>query len=160
MVEELTKDEVNTFFIQAFGEEKANIAQKAFEASFNLNSRRLKQQVIDEIKHEIVSKDLLQAEFKANQAQMRQEMAEVKAELKQDIAEVRAELKQDIADLRSEVKQEIVEVRQEIAEVKQEVSGVKAELKHEIAEVKINIIKWVVGIQVATAGVLIAVIKF
>ncbi|MGX2971363.1 coiled-coil domain-containing protein [Helicobacter sp. T3_23-1059] len=153
MVEELTKDEVNTFFIQAFGEEKANIAQKAFEASFSLNSRRLKQQVIDEIKHEIVSKDLLQAEFKANQAQMRQEMAEIKAELKQDIADLRAEFKQDITDLRAEFKQEI-------AEVKQEVSGVKAELKHEIAEVKINIIKWVVGIQVATAGVLIAVIKF
>ncbi|MGX2973390.1 hypothetical protein, partial [Helicobacter sp. T3_23-1059] len=106
MLEEVTRDEVNAFFIQAFGEEKAIVAQKAFEANWTLNSQRLKKQVIDEVKSEIVSKDLLQAEFKASKAEFRQE-------LKQTANDLRTELKQEINDLRAEVKQEINDLRAE-----------------------------------------------
>ena len=127
MVEEFTREEVNEIFTQMFGKDKLELAKKAFEASFSLNSQKLKRQVIDEIKNEIVSKDLLQAEFKAHQAQMRQEMHEIKAELKQDIAEV----KQGISTL-----------------------------KINMTDIKIGIIKWVAGIQAATIGVLVAIMKF
>lgn len=127
MLEEITRDEVNVFFIEAFGKEKASIAQKAFEASFNLNSQKLKKQVIDEIKNEIVTKDLLQAEFKASKAEFKQE-------LQQSINELRTELKQEINDLRTEV-------------------------KDMIAKTQTSTLKWVmVGIQIASLGVIIAAI--
>lgn len=142
MIGEVTREEVNEIFTQMFGKDKLELAKKAFEASFSLNSQRLKRQVIDEIKNEIVSKDLLQAEFKAHQAQMRQEMNEIKAELKQDIAEVQAGLKQKIVGVRTNLGQKV------------------SALKVNMTDIKISIIKWVVGIQVATIGVLVAIMKF
>lgn len=164
MLEEITRDEVNAFFVQAFGEDKANIAQKAFEANFTLNSAKLKKQVIDEVKNEIVSKDLLQAEFKASKAEFRQELKQttndLRTELKQEIADVKLGLKQEINDLRTEVKQEIAEVRLEMAEL-------KTELKDVIMKTQATTLKWVAGIQIASLsvvvaaiGILIAIFKF
>ena len=138
MLEEVTRDEVNVFFIEAFGKEKASIAQKAFEAGFNLNSQKLKKQVIDEIKYEIVTKDLLQAEFKASRAEFKQES------------------QQSINELRNEVKQEINELR---AEVKQEINDLRTEVKDMIAKTQTNTLKWVIGIQITSLGVIIAAIS-
>ena len=149
MLEEVTRDEVNVFFIEAFGKEKASIAQKAFEAGFNLNSQKLKKQVIDEIKYEIVTKDLLQAEFKASRAEFKQES-------QQSINELRNEVKQEINELRAEVKQEINELR---AEVKQEINDLRTEVKDMIAKTQTNTLKWVIGIQITSLGVIIAAIS-
>ena len=164
MLEEVTRDEVNAFFVQAFGEEKAIVAQKAFEANWTLNSQRLKKQVIDEVKSEIVSKDLLQAEFKASKAEFRQE-------LKQTANDLRTELRQEINDLRAEVKQEIndlrAEVKGDIAEIRLEMSDLKTELKDTIMKTQATTLKWVAGIQIASLsvvvaaiGILIAIFKF
>ena len=164
MLEEITRDEVNSFFVQAFGEEKASVAQKAFEANFTLNSAKLKKQVIDEVKNELISKDLLQAEFKASKAEFRQE-------LKQATSDLRDELKQEINDLRAEVKQEIndlrAEVKDDIAEIRLEMSDLKIELKDTIMKTQATTLKWVAGIQIASLsvvvaaiGILIAIFKF
>ena len=137
MLEEIIRDEVN-FFIEAFGKEKASIVQKAFEASFNLNSQKLKKQIIDEFKNEIVTKDLLHAEFKVSKAEFKQR-------LQQDISELRTELKQEINELRAELKQEINELR--------------AEVKDMIVKTQTSTLKWVIGIQITSLGVIIAAIS-
>lgn len=73
--------------------------------------------------------------------------------LKEDITNVRSELKEEIANVRSELKEEIANVRNEL---KEDIANVR----NEILAVKYEILKWLVGSQVAVAGLVIAVLKF
>ena len=51
-------------------------------------------------------------------------------------------------------------VSAKIAEVRQEMAEMKAELKQEIANNKVDLIKWLVGTQIATASLIVALLKF
>ena len=77
--------------------------------------------------------------------------------LKEDILSVRSELKEDIASVRSELKEDIASVR---SELKEDIASVRSELKEDIANLKYDFLKWLVGSQVAVAGLIIAVLKF
>lgn len=50
-------------------------------------------------------------------------------------------------------------VRAEIAEVKQELKLEIASVRTEIAEVKSDIIKWLIGLQIALGGFIVAILK-
>ena len=62
------------------------------------------------------------------------------AEVKAEIAELRAETKADIAELRAETKAEIGEVKADIAQLKGDVSALSS---------RVTAIQWVIGIQFA-----------
>jgi F0F1-type ATP synthase membrane subunit b/b' len=86
---------------------------------------------------------------KADLAELRTEIAELKTELKTEIAELRTELKAEIAELRTELKAEI--------------AGLRTELRAEIAAVRTELLKWIIGAigfqTVVILGALISIIK-
>ena len=88
-----------------------------------VNLEKLKDEALEQIRNELLTKDVFYTEMKATKDVFQSEMKAIEAKLEAEIAKIRAE----IAEVRQELKQEIAEVRQEIAEVKQE-------LKQEIAE--------------------------
>ena len=101
----------------------------------------------------LVTKDQLEStkhELKADIAELRTEVAEVKAELKADIAEVRAE----IAEVKAELKSDIAELR---TELKADIS----DLRTEISNIKYDILKWIIPIMlsntVAIIGIVVAI---
>ncbi len=101
----------------------------------------------------------MQLALDARFAETRTEIAELRTEVKTEIAELRTE----IAELRAEVKTEIAELR---AEVKTEIAGLRAELRieiaglrAEIADIRTDIIKWILGMQIAIAAVVVAAVK-
>ncbi len=67
------------------------------------------------------------------------------AKIETKIANLRTELKGDIANLRTELKGDIANLR--------------TELKGDIANSKAQIIMWVAGLQLASIGIIIAVLK-
>ncbi len=77
---------------------------------------------------------------KADIAEVKAEIAELRAETKAEIAELRAETKADIAELRAETKAEIGEVKADIAQLKGDVSALSS---------RVTAIQWVIGIQFA-----------
>ena len=85
--------------------------------------------------------------------------AEFRTELKGEIAGVRA----DLASLRTELKGDITELRTElkgdITELKGDITGLRAELKGDIAGVKHDLLRWMVGMAFAQAGLTVALIR-
>ena len=108
-------------------------------------------------------------QFKAGQAEVRGEIAELRAEQRTQIAEVRTE----IAELRAEQRTQIAEVRTEIAEVRGEIAELRAEQRTQIAEVRTEIavvrteiasletrlIRWMVGTVLATAALTVGILR-
>ncbi len=91
------------------------------------------------------------------------DLNEAKSELKQDIAEVKAELKADIArldtritEVESSLDARITEVK---TELKQEIMRVESSLKQEIYLLKADIFKWMTGIMLAQATLIVGLIK-
>jgi len=87
----------------------------------------------------------------------------LRAELKQDIADLRTELKQDTASLRTELKQDTASLR---TELKQDTASLRTELKQDIAKVRVEmadmrseLIRWMVGLMLAQATIIIGAIK-
>ncbi len=139
-------------FIKAF-EEVVN--DRATTQAIRLD--RLKDEAIQEIRNELLTKDVFYTELKATKEVLQSELKAIEAKLeseiakiKTEIANVRTELKQEIADVRTELKQEIADVRtelkQEIADVRTKLETETAKIRTEIAEVKTNTIRWVVGV--------------
>ena len=65
--------------------------------------------------------------------------------------------KADVADVRTEIAELRAEVRTGLAEVRTEVAEFRAEVKTDIAEMEIRITKWMVGTQIGGIAALAAV---
>ncbi|MCH3718522.1 hypothetical protein LZB68_05440 [Campylobacter lari] len=122
---------------------------KAFEELVNdrattqrLNFENLKNQAIEEIRQELVSKDLFQSEIKRLESLIYSEVARLEGIINTKIAEVKTEI--------AEVKTEIAEVKTEIAEVKTEIAEVKTEFSEQISNAKQKALYWLLGTAVAT----------
>ena len=95
-------------------------------------------------------------QFKAGQAEVKSEIAELRSEQRTQIAEVRTEianldtrLSTQIAELRVEQQTGIAGVRTEIAEV-----------RTEIASLETRLIRWMVGTVLATAALTVGILRF
>ena len=81
-----------------------------------------------------------------------------------DIEELRKETKQSIEELRKETMQGIEVIRQEtktsIAEVNHKIEALRLSTKADMAELKSDLIKWIVGVQTASIGTVIAGLAF
>lgn len=107
---------------------------------------------------------LWRGEVKQEISGVRGEITVLRAELKQDIAAVRSELKQDIASVRSEVTQVRSELKQDIAAVRGEMSLLRGDVKQDLANTRTELIRWMVGGQLATvtlvASLLFGMLKY
>ncbi len=128
-------------FIKAF-EEVVN--DRATTQAIRLD--RLKDEAIQEIRNELLTKDVFYTELKATKEVLQSELKAIEAKLESEIAKIKTE----IANVRTELKQEIADVRtelkQEIADVRTKLETETAKIRTEIAEVKTNTIRWVVGV--------------
>ncbi|EAL3893928.1 hypothetical protein A0Y38_03310 [Campylobacter lari] len=108
---------------------------KAFEEFVNgrattqrLNFENLKNQTIEEIRQELVSKDLFQSEIKRLESLIYSEVARLEGIINTKIAEVKTE----------------------IAEVKTKIAEVKTEFSEQISSAKQKALYWLLGTAVAT----------
>lgn len=108
---------------------------KAFEELVNdrattqrLNFENLKNQAIEEIRQELVSKDLFQSEIKRLESLIYSEVARLEGIINTKIAEVKTE----------------------IAEVKTKIAEVKTEFSEQISSAKQKALYWLLGTAVAT----------
>jgi F0F1-type ATP synthase membrane subunit b/b' len=79
---------------------------------------------------------------------------------KADIAELRAEMQSAYGELRAEMQSANAELRAEMqsayGELRAEMQSANAELRAEMQEMKVTLIKWVVGVQISVAGIMVA----
>ncbi|MCV3428452.1 hypothetical protein L8W41_06895 [Campylobacter sp. IFREMER_LSEM_CL1904] len=108
---------------------------KAFEEVVNdrattqrLNFENLKNQAIEEIRQELVGKDLFQSEIKRLESLIYSEVARLEGIINTKIAEVKTK----------------------IAEVKTEIAEVKTEFSEQISNAKQKALYWLLGTAVAT----------
>ena len=78
-------------------------------------------------------------------ALLQRDAAETKTELQRDMAEMKADLQHEIAKLR-------VELQRDMAET-------KADLQRQMGDTKAEILKWVAGMMVAQAAVIVALFR-
>ena len=90
-----------------------------------VNLEKLKDEALEQIRNELLTKDVFYTEMKATKDVFQSEMKAIEAKLEAEIAKIRAE----IAEVKQELKQEIAEVRQELAEVKSDVRSIRQEMK-------------------------------
>ncbi|MDE0355344.1 MAG: DUF1640 domain-containing protein [Gemmatimonadota bacterium] len=88
-------------------------------------------------------------QFKAGQAEVRAEIAELRSEQRTQIAEVRTE----IANLDTRLSTQIADLR---AEQRAGIAGVRTE----IASLETRLIRWMVGTVLATATLTAAILRF
>ncbi len=117
-------------FIKAF-EEVVN--DRATTQAIRLD--RLKDEAIQEIRNELLIKDVFYTELKATKEVLQSQLKAIEAKLESEIAKIKTE----IANVRTELKQEIADVRTKL-------ETETAKIRTEIAEVKTNTIRWVVGV--------------
>ena len=95
-------------------------------------------------------------QFKAGQAEVRSEIAELRSEQRTQIAEVRTE----IANLDTRLSTQITELR---AEQQTGIAGVRTEIadvRTEIASLETRLIRWMVGTVLATAALTVGILRF
>jgi predicted amino acid-binding ACT domain protein len=101
---------------------------------------------------------------KTDIAAVKTDLATVRTELSVEIAAVKAELKADIAAVKTELKADIAAVKTElktdIAAVKTELKADVATLQVEIQAVKHDVLRWMVGVAFAQAGLTVALVRF
>jgi len=88
---------------------------------------------IEDQKNAVKADLLLELATKADIANVRTEIADLRTELKEDMANLRAELKEDMANLRAELKEDMVNLR---AELKEDMANLRAELKGDNANLR------------------------
>ncbi|WP_235684217.1 hypothetical protein [Campylobacter coli] len=112
-----------------------------------LNFENLKQQTIDEIRQELVSKDLSQSEIKRLENLSQSEIKRLENLIYSEVARLEGIINTKIA----EVNTKIAEVNTKIAEVNTKIAEVKTEFSEQISSAKQKALYWLsLGIAVAT----------
>ena len=112
---------------------------------------RLKAAGVGEREARALAEDLDQA--LREEVATKSDLAAVKTELAADIAAVRTELAADIAAVRTEL-------AADIATVKAELAAQIATVRTDRAAVKHDLLRWMVGMAFAQAGLTVALIRF
>jgi predicted amino acid-binding ACT domain protein len=104
-------------------------------------------------------KSELSADIAAVKTELAADIAAVKTELAADIAAVKAELAADIAAVRTDLSAEIAAVRTDVAAVRTELAAGDHRLQVEIQTAKHDVLRWMVGMAFAQAGLTVALIR-
>ncbi len=82
------------------------------------------------------------------------------AGLDEAIAEALADEQIALINSNLATKQDIAEVKQDIVEVKRDIEQLRAETGLAIAETKTELVKWMMGTQIAAIGIIVSLITF
>ena len=83
------------------------------------------------------------------------DLAAVRTELKSDIAEV----KSDLAAVEAALKVDVAGVKSDVAGVKSDVASLEARMSARISAQETRLIKWMVGVGVGVAGLVVAALR-
>ena len=143
----------------------AGVPERQAEAHVRLQARLIEQNFAT--KRDIVElRDGLRGEIFQFGTELKLEIATLKqetrtefAKVRTEMAELRAALKGDIDTLRQETRTEFAKVRTEMAELRAELKGEMAQLRADLTDKIDTSFRWLIGIQVGIAGILLAAIK-
>ena len=114
-----------------------------------LNFENLKQEAIEQIRNELVSKDLFHSEIKRLEDLFHSEIKRLEAEIKRVESSIRAEIKRVESSLQSEIKR--VE-----SSIKQVESSLQSEIKLSVSSLKQQGIYWLIGACVVSIATIIS----
>lgn len=104
--------------------------------------------------------DTLAYANKLKEAGFSDKQAEIQAEALAEIFEDRVATKEDIRSLEQGIELLKNEVKQGIESLRSEMNVKFAQVDSKLSEFKTEVIKWVVGISVAQAALIISILKF
>ena len=97
----------------------------------------------------------VRTELKSDIAGVKSDLAAVESALKSDLAAVEAALKVDVAD----VKVDVASVKSDVAGVKSDMASLEARMSAKISAQETRLIKWMVGVGVGVAGLVVAALR-
>ena len=118
-------------------------------------ARALAEGLDQALREEVATK----TDLTAVKSELSADIAAVKTELAADIAAVKAELAADIAAVRTDLSAEIAAVRTDVAAVRTELAAGDHRLQVEIQTAKHDVLRWMVGMAFAQAGLTVALIR-
>ena len=101
----------------------------------------------------------LQARLIEQNFATKRDIVELRDGLRGEIFQFRTELKSEIETLRQETRTEFAKLRTEMAELRAELKGEMAQLRADLTDKIDTSFRWLIGIQVGIAGILLAAIK-
>ena len=101
----------------------------------------------------------LAADIAAVKAELAADIAAVRTDLSAEIAAVRTDLSAEIAAVRTDLSAEIAAVRTDVAAVRTELAAGDHRLQVEIQTAKHDVLRWMVGMAFAQAGLTVALIR-
>ena len=115
----------------------------------------------------------VRTELKSDVAGVKSDLAAVESALKSDLAAVEAALKVDLADVKSDVadvksdvaaveaalKVDLASVKSDVAGVKSDMTSLEARMDARISAQETRLIKWMVGVGVGVAGLVVAALR-
>ena len=119
---------------------ESGMPEKQAESVVSIQSRLLDRNLVTKTDIAELKNDL--AEFRTDIKSLKSEMKAVFAEIRAEFASLKSETKADFALLKSETKTEFAEIRTDFASLKSET------------------IRWVVGINFATAVLVVSILKY
>lgn len=99
---------------------------------------------------------LLQRDTAEAKQELQRDLAETRTRLERDLAETKAELQHEIATLKVELQRELAETK---ADLQRQIAETKADLQRQIGDTKVETIKWVAGLMIAQAAVIVAILR-
>ena len=88
------------------------------------------------------------------------ELAKIEATLKVEIAKTETALRAEIVKTNAEIAKTETALRADIAKTNAEIANTEATLRTEIANTEAHLIKWMVGLTMGSAGVMVALFSF
>jgi len=68
--------------------------------------------------------------------------------------------KADLREVETNLRHEIGDVRHEIGDVRHEISDLRKDIDAKLANLKFELLKWLIGLTIAQAGLVIGLLKF
>ena len=119
----------------------AEAEAKALSEVFEINLGELATK--EDLHHEI---DALRHEVKELETGLRHEMSDLHKDMDTRFDKTESTLRQEISS--------------SAAALRQEISGSSAAIRQELADTRFELLKWIIGLAIAQAGLLIAILKF
>ena len=113
--------------------------------------------------HDAAAIDVETLATKSDVAGVKSDLAAVEAAMKSDIAAFGSSLKSDIAAFGSSLKSDIAafgsSLKSDVAGVKSDMASLEARMSARISEQETRLIKWMVGVGVGVAGLVVAALR-
>jgi len=102
----------------------------------------------------------VQESHEAAELATKADLREYESTIRSDLEKLEVGLSHEIGNLRHETKQDIAELRHEIGDLRKDMDVRFAGVDARLEKMKFELLKWLIGLAVAQAGLLISLLKF